>query len=410
MNENVNEYQVEPGSFHYTSRSSVNPVTRRSETIRNNSLFRGVLIVLGIIAIIAIIVGVVHNVADKDTDTDNDNVSYESSYDTTVEVEDEIEETTEYVPSYNTISVNEISNKSLSTDDVEFIYYSDSIDSDDEIDSYSFIPIRSGTYRIDFSEVYSGVDFDVFVYDSLGEQISCNYGCGNNEGLTVYLEDNEEYTISIEESGGYSSYDMTIGQQKKKIDITDYTTIYDSIEFNDQINKYNFVAPIDGIYRFDFSEIYNNINFDVFIYNHLGEQVGCNYGRSNGEGITICMEKGENYSLTVEESGGFSTYTLDIGYPHKSNEIGSFYTINDSISFTDQCNTYHFSCNDENEHSFVIDGMTDCVVDVFVYNEYGEQIDCNYGCSNGDGVTVYDKCKIEINERQGFSKYIVTVE
>ena len=100
------------------------------------------------------------------------------------------------------------------------------------------------------------------------------------------LSGNGTYRIVISHSNGESDFNLVIGIQKKTVDISNSSTIYDQMSFDNQKNKYTFTPKISGRYRFDITEA----NSDV----------------------TVILEAGKEYSITICQYSGCGDYTLSI--------------------------------------------------------------------------------------------------
>ena len=75
------------------------------------------------------------------------------------------------------------------------------------------------------------------------------------------------------------------------------------------MNTIPFVAGVGGTYRIDMSEILENSGFRVSLYNDTGGKVNGTSYVSNNEGMTFeNLSAGKGYNLTIENSGGYSTY------------------------------------------------------------------------------------------------------
>lgn len=138
------------------------------------------------------------------------------------------------------------------------------------------------------------------------------YVAGNNEGITINLEEGEKYTIHVKEGTGFSPYDLKVGKQKEYKDISQFDGVQDSIEFTDQDNVYLYTASSDGEYEFVLSEMKSNIYVYTSIYNRLGERLAYNYC-DNDDSFTIDnLEAGETYEIHVKYENGTSPYVMTI--------------------------------------------------------------------------------------------------
>ena len=187
----------------------------------------------------------------------------------------------------------------------------DSIEFTDQDNVYSFEAPLSGVYRFEFSEIHDNKWFMLSIDNDLGERLDHSFA-GNNEGITINLEEGEKYTIHVKEGNGFSPYHLKIGKQKEYKDISQFDGVQDSVEFTDQDNVYLYTASSDGEYEFVFSEMKNKIYVYISIFNRLGERLTYNFC-DNDDAFTIDnLEAGETYEIHVKYENGTSPYVMTI--------------------------------------------------------------------------------------------------
>ncbi len=294
-------------------------------------------------------------------------------------------------------SIDPITQSSTTIDGAEFITYQGNITKEGQVDTYTYTVPRDGRLRIDFSEIYVGNVFKLYVYDRLGNAVDYR-NCYNNQGLTLKgLIAGETYQIEVHQYDGFSSYTMTIYQQKETTDISNYTEIKDSIEYTDQRNVYTFTVPVDGRYRFSISGMQSGTSVEFMVFNDLGETVREVYLR-NDEGTTLKgLTAGETYEVQIRyysgsnvwHIAGYSDYTLSIGKQKPTTDISEYTTISDSIEFTGQRNVYTFTPAVTGRYRFSIKNMkAGTSVDFLIFNELEEE-EANCYLRNNEGVTVF---------------------
>lgn len=296
--------------------------------------------------------------------------------------------------------------------------FTDSIEFEDQRNIYKFTPAKTGRYRFDLSEIHSGTSFEVYVYNPLGETVVYDSYCTNGEGVTAKeLKAGEEYTVRVSQNEDYSPYKMNIGYQKETMDISQYSSVSDSIEFTDQKNVYTFTVPVDGRYRFEMSEMLNGTSVELYMYNSLGETVGYDSYCKSGEGITVKdLKAGEVYEIQVRQNEKFSSYVLSIGKQKESVAVTQNTVVNDSIEYTDQRNVYILTVTKAGSVTFTFSEMhSKMITEVYAFNYLGETVASDSGLKNGESITI-DNCSIgdvfEIQVRQDsdFGTYIMTID
>ena len=121
----------------------------------------------------------------------------------------------------------------------------------------------------------------------------------------------------VEQYSNVGSYKLNIGFQKATTDISNYTQLDDSTQFTDQRNQYVFNSTEAGTYRFEFSDIPNDISFKMYLYNKDMEELANsgNYGGGVGNegGITYDLEANTQYYVVVEQYSGVGAYCMTYG-------------------------------------------------------------------------------------------------
>lgn len=250
----------------------------------------------------------------------------------------------------NTISKNidNISDQLLAIEPIELNYYEGNITTDEQIDTYQFVPTLNGRYRFEIVEMLSGVKINIVVLNQAGDRVEgTSYGIENGEGLTIdNMVANETYTIQIKQYSSYSSYKILIGVQKNIVSIDNgINQITDNIQYTEQKNIYQFTPPLNGRYRFELDEMISGAKVNMSIYNPGGERVdGTSYGIANGDGLTINnMNANETYSIIVTQYTSVTNYKILIGYQKEPVQINGETEITDSIQYTAQLNQYQFT-------------------------------------------------------------------
>ena len=190
---------------------------------------------------------------------------------------------------------------------------SDSIEYKDQINVYTFSALVDGRYRFEISKMMSGTRVYLGIYDHLGKCVGDGY-CYNEEGITVEnLKQGEVYQIRIEQEKNLSNYMLSIGQQKPVVDVSSRVEISDSIEYEDQINIYNFAADESGNHNLTVSGMTNGTTVQLYVFNQLGEEVAYDRSCVNGDSIQLKnLEIGTQYEIQIRQKTGTSSYILTI--------------------------------------------------------------------------------------------------
>lgn len=310
------------------------------------------------------------------------------------------------------LSVDPIERNPVDNEGATFTIYEGTLQTEDQVDNYSITATVGGRYRFEFSEIRDNGKASIYIYNSLGERVNTAYG-GNGSGITTDLEEGETYKISVIQEYGFSPYILTVGHQKERLDISNNTLVNDSLEFTDQKNRYEIAPEISGRYRFEFSELMNNSKASIYIFNRLGEQISSAYG-GNGNGITIDLEEGETYKISVVQEYGFSPYTLIVGHQKERIDITNYDLVKDKLEYTDQKNRYSFTPTVGGTHEFIFSDMGDNgKASIYIFNRLGEQINSAYG-GNGNGIKMNleagETYNISVVQEYNFTPYTINIE
>ena len=294
---------------------------------------------------------------------------------------------------------------------------SDSIEFIDQRNVYYFSVPLTGRYRFNMSEIYSGTDVELYIFDSLGNTVASDTYCTNGDGITVRdLQAGAIYEIQVRQDNGFSGYKLSIGYQKSTVDISDYTIVNDSIEYTDQRNVYSFTVPVDGRYRFELSGMTGGTDVELYMFNYLEETVASDTYCTNGDGITVKdLKAGETYEVQIRQDNGFSSYTLSIGKQKETVDISDKISISDSVEFTGQRNVYSFTAKSSGDVTITISGLeSGVVVEAYVFDDFDSTVVSDTYFTNGDSITIKgcsigEHYEIQIRQDSGMSNYTLNI-
>jgi len=296
----------------------------------------------------------------------------------------------------NAIVIDSFPTQSCTIDKTDVEQISDKIENEKESKTYELVSTEAGTYRFELSNVPQNIWFYFKLYNSSMEQLQSGSG-DNGDGITYELEANTKYYFVVEQGGKTGSYTLNIGSQKPIVDITEYTSINDSTQFTNQKNIYEFTSTEAGTYRFELSNVPQNIWFYFKLYNSSMEQLQSGSG-DNGDGITYELEANTKYYFAVEQGGKTGSYTLNIGSQKPIVDISTYSSVNDSIQFTNQRNIYQFIPSSSDNYRFELTDTSKGVWFYFkLYNSSMEQLQSGSG-DDGDGVNY----ELEADEKYFF--------
>ena len=317
---------------------------------------------------------VVNNIEENETAaTDGADVSSNEDFSSTIELKP------------TTLSIDSIESNKTTIDKIDIQQISDKITAEKETKTYEFTSSEAGTYRFELSNVPQNIWFRFQLYNSSMEQLKSGSG-DNGDGITAELDANSKYYYIVEQGGNTGSFTLNIGSQKPTVDISSYTSISDSTQFTNQKNIYEFTSTEAGVYRFELSNVPQNIWFRFQLYNASMEQLKNGSG-DNGDGITADLDANTKYYFIVEQGGNTGSYTLNVGSQKPWNNISAYSSVNDNIQFTNQKNYYEFTPSASGSYRFELSNVTkDCWFRFQLYNASMEQLESGSG-DTGDGIT-----------------------
>ncbi len=113
------------------------------------------------------------------------------------------------------------------------------ISTSSDVDFYKMPIMYSGTRVITLSDIPSGCDYDLYLYDAKGNLISYSRASGNkDESITKSMEVQEQYYICVKNSSGYSSSSDYTLSVKATGSVTPPVLPYhggDAYEYNDTL-------------------------------------------------------------------------------------------------------------------------------------------------------------------------------
>ena len=281
--------------------------------------------------------------------------------------------------------------KEYTASNVDFVTYTGSIKDENDVEQYSIIAQEGGNYRFEVSDMFSGFEVNIAVYAPDGSDVShSSYGLETDEGITASLETGKTYTVKVSYYRNTGDYVLSIGQQKKLIDITNMDIVHDSIEYMDQKNRYEITTTYAGKYRFDFANVYSGFEANITVYDDHNYDIGhSSYGLENNEGLTLDVETGRTYRVVVYHYRGTSSYDFYIGKQSATQQISRGIPIPGEITFTDQKNKYDFIADSSGEYTFTLSGMNggvECNISVFDDHDYKIGYS-SYGLESGESIT-----------------------
>lgn len=259
-------------------------------------------------------------------------------------------------------------------------------------------------YKIQSSELTT----DVSSVDHNSDEGQINVSKANLKAKNGAATDSDAALMSLD-----------IGAHEKKsgtANNAEFIRYSGAITYNDQVDTYSFVAPVDGDYRVDMTGMYNDTSVNLYLYDDLGYIIRSNTYCINESGLTgTDLKAGKTYSVKVEQDDGTPAYQLSIGMQKPTFDLTSYTEYNDSIEYIDQCNRYAFYAPVDGCYRFDMSGIQNGTdFDLYCFDSLGKPIKADTYCINGGGITVDDLkqgewYEIQVSQEKGFSPYTLSI-
>lgn len=210
---------------------------------------------------------------------------------------------------------------------------------------------ETGNYRFDFSFDNANATVIVDIEDENKSPISSSKYVDNNEGFNVTLEKDIKYFITFKTTNECTTFTMKIGIPHSIVTLSS-EPYHDKITFDGQENIYKFVAPRDGIYRFDIIPEYITFKYKVIITSP-DKSEKYEYLEGN-DGITITLEANKCYSISIIQMNEFAEYDINIGVPDGI-KTAPKKRITGTLEYIDNVDTYTLTVSSSGKYKFDFD-------------------------------------------------------
>lgn len=214
------------------------------------------------------------------------------------------------VKQYSGTGTCEISlGKQTPTVDVtDYNLINDSIVFEKQQNNYEYVAKVSGLYRFWVKECRQGFSANLFVFDDEGYTVASAYDCRRDRGMYFMLEEGKTYTFRVSQYGDHGDYTVAIGAQKPTVDITDFNIIYDSIQFENQVNLYTFTAKSSETDIW-VRRISADQSITINVLDKDGYSVNTYYDMSEDDILELKgLEEGETYTIQIKQYSNLGIY------------------------------------------------------------------------------------------------------
>lgn len=182
---------------------------------------------------------------------------------------------------------------------------------EDQLDNYTYIAPVTGKYRFDFGSNNVNNSYSFQLRDTTDNR-RLVYGSFSDKGKNAELEAGKKYLIQIQQHLGTEEYTINIGvpQPTKWVD---GNSISGKITYIDQVDVYQYIAPISGKYTFEFDTSDVQCNYNVKVCSEKNETLMSTDASYKDKPVQL--EAGQTYTIYVIQRSGYVEYTINIGEP-----------------------------------------------------------------------------------------------
>lgn len=176
---------------------------------------------------------------------------------------------------------------------------------------YELYPDLNGTYWLE--TIDSDQQLRVRVYDASGYCLSSYISERNGHGCSMELNGGQHYTVKVERRfADTGKFHLRWWQQKEMQDLNGYGSLTDSIEFNQQVNVYQFRCAATKNYQVLCTQSAANLALSIHIYDESGSRLNSAINVGMDFGPIVALECGKTYFIHVNAYSGSGSYALDV--------------------------------------------------------------------------------------------------
>lgn len=307
-------------------------------------------------------------------------------------------------PTDNPITIDGIFvGETLTISEESIVTYNGTLSTDGAKDVYSFTAPRDGRYGFEVKNISANDGVRVIVFNAADENIMDVWGGSGYANMNG----GETYEIQVRQDDGFPTYTLDVYVQKPTADLSNVTTVYDQIAFEDQKNVYTFTAPVTGRYHFELSEYKNGVGFRMMMWDKLDNNIMDSWSES----ATVTLDAGETYDFQIRQDEGFHAYKLSIGSQKEPADITGYDIITDSVTFEDQKNIYLFTPETSGKYTFTLsnyDGTSS--FRLMAWDNYENNIMDTYSESGSVNLESGITYQIQVRQDEGYSSYKLLVD
>ena len=185
-----------------------------------------------------------------------------------------------------------------------------------------------------------------------------------------------------------------------------------AIQYENQVDRYIYRPEISGFYRFDIEDDNEDASYRFVVTDERGETLRDSY-IDYEKGMTVELEAGKAYYISLEQYYYFANYSLKIGVP-KETQIITDSTFSGSISYVDQQDRYVYTASVSGMYDFKIaDDNADASYYLSVIDSRGAGLKYIYFDTENEirvSLEAGEEYTILLDQYNNFANYTVNID
>lgn len=285
------------------------------------------------------------------------------------------------------------------------------ITAEKQVDTYEFTSSAAGNYRFEIEDDNAQASYKLIITDRTGNELR-NRVVSASDGTTVEFDANSKYSIALKQYSGFANYTIKIymPNEAKAIDPS-AQSLSGSIYYEDQIDSYEYIPQVSGVYRFDVEDDTAGTSYKFVMQDSRGESLRDSViSQDNGKNVELVA--GERYTIDLEQYSGFANYVLIIGIPRAPETISGS-SFSGTITYEKQEDTFIYVAPVTGKYIFTVSDNNNSASYKFkVLDSRGESLrDSVFSASNEKKVDLEagNTYTIIVKQYSDFASYTVNI-
>ena len=340
---------------------------------------------------------------------------------TTTEEETETEPETE-PPELRPLYVEPVSGDIMDFNEAnDDVFYADAVQTEsydcylpyEEEERFRFYAFNTGYFRLEVDLYDEDQSINLVITDETEDEILWSGTLFSGEGISEVIAEDHEYLAVFGADDFYGDFRLRVYYPKEVREVSDYSLVYDRMDFYDQNNTYLFKPDVSGEYRFSIPETDEGMQLIFSVMDEDGNKYGAFVG-GQGDETVVELNADSRYYLILWQDVGSGNYTLQIERPQLAKDISGCIEVKHNVSRPGQVNSYYYTPEVSGVYTFRVEDPEDDVRVSLRLLEQGEEIRYKDDVAGGDGFTVTldagERCLLQVGQYAGYGNYTLCID